>query len=169
MASIKNGDLNFMFMIFVGVILGVAFLNPIADSISASTTDLSVDNETFTMPSANDSIDLTGRNILSTAIVTNATGGEVIAAPNYTIADGVGTNGLISVKLTANDDTDASGYAGQSVNISYNYQPDGSLSTVGERSILNLIILFGALAVLIFGIAQFFGLESFIKLVKGSN
>ena len=163
MASIKNGDLNFIFMIFIGLILAVALLVPSADQISLTTTDDSAVNTTYAMPISASTLELTGRNILNTPVVTNATGGEIITTGNYTIADGTGTDGLISIILTS----DGGIYEGENVNISYTYQPDGSMSTSGSRSILRLVLIFGALAILGFAIVQLFKQESFAKLIKG--
>jgi hypothetical protein len=167
MALTKNGDISFIFMIFMGLILAIALINPIADQIFTNTNDASLVNGTYAMPLANVSIDLAGRNILSTPVVTNATSGVIIASGNYTIADGTGTDGLISVRITSTDAATTSGYAGTNVNISYSYQPDGSMPTSGSRSILNIVLIFGVLGVLMFSITQLYKQESFTKLIKG--
>ena len=55
--------------------------------------------------------------------------------------------------MTVNDT--ASDFAGTSVNVTYNFRPDGYLNNSGARSVSLLIIIFAALALMVFVVAIF--------------
>ncbi len=164
--AFNNNDFFVILTIFIGAIIGATFMLPIGDQVNAQTSTFNTVNLTVTAPAAgNGTLDLVGRELVGTAILNNATSAEtnestyVITGSNFTVATRTGTNGLLTVQLILNDTGEASGWASQSVNITYEYIPDGYVSDSGGRSVTRLIVLFAALALLVFVV---------VLLMKGS-
>ena len=161
MATFK-GDGKMIFTIFIGVIIVVTFMSPISDSIFSQTNTIAIANQTVTAPAVNGTLDLTGRELVGTGIVTNSTGDLVNGGTIATATSA--TSGLRTVQLAINDT--AAGAAGNSVNVSYTYNPDGYLSNTGARSISGVILIIAALAIVVFIILILFGTESTRKLLR---
>ena len=105
----------------------------------------SVVNGTYTMPVNGSTTELLGQNVVGTDyIVTNASDGAYITSGNYTITQGLGSDGQIATLLTA---VDAGNFQSKSVNVSYSYEPDGYVNESAGRAIAGLIIVFSALAI----------------------
>lgn len=143
-----------IFGIFLAALLGAVLLGTISDGTIFPTTTLSNTNETVTAPAVNATLDLTGRTLIFGLEVYNSTNVTPITVPGGILQTGVGTNGLQSVQLTLNDT--AAAYAGQPVNVSYTYQPDGYLQNSGARSLTLLIVIISALAVVVVVIVYLF-------------
>ena len=151
--GILNTDGKAILVAFIGILVAVTFISPIANSVDTQTSIYRVDNATYTVSSTvNGTTDLTGRALITRVAITNAT--EPLDIPSLTLQTGTGTNGLRSVQLL-NNDTSNTDYAGKSVNVSYTYEPDGYLPISGARSVASLIILFGALAIVVFALVSF--------------
>ena len=130
--------------IFVLVVVGLALFQGSAGQVGGAINSATASNTTITMPADGVVLDLEGQNYLSGFVMTNATGGEVVPATNYTIGEGVSTStGVLSVQLTGA----ASTYSGTSVNVSYEYGPDGYISSSGSRGVAGIILIFFALAI----------------------
>ena len=138
---------------FVAIIVGLAMFSGsggIAGTVGDVTTLASIANQTITAPAVGSSVELNGQGVSGTPVVTNQTGGETIPATNYTIAQGLGSDGIIALKYTSL----AGPYAGRKVNVTYTYEPDGYISDSqpGARSITLLIVIFAALAIAAVGL-----------------
>lgn len=156
MASLK-GDGMAIIMVFIGLIIAATFIIPIADSVIGQTATVDVFNSSVTVPANNGTVDLTGRTLVGTATVFNGTNGtaspEALEGKNITIRTAIGSAGLQTVQLFVNDTGEQ--YVGSVVNVTYTYEPDGYLQNSGARSLANLIILFAALAMVVFAIVVF--------------
>ncbi len=109
-----------------------------------------------------------GRELVSGAIITNATEGTILDALNYSLNSSTGSGGLLTVVLVTYDGTIASPNSTGAVNVSYVANPDGFVDgTTGN--IVNLILLFSAIAIMVFVVVVLFmpG-SSFSELVKGT-
>lgn len=152
-----NNDVTVFFAIFIGVILAVVLLSAASDSIFSSTTSLNVTNNTVTAPSTNNSVAVTGRDLTSQTYdiwnLSNGTEGFpflVDTDGNVTLQEEI-INGAKTVTLLVNQN--GSAYSQLPLNITYNFNPDGFVSGTGG-TILALVVLFGALAVLIFVVVK---------------
>ncbi len=152
-----KGDTAAVIGAFIGIIIAIVFLASIATSIVGQTNTITTINETVTAPAVNASLALTGRDYVGSGVVHNATNGTLIPTVNFTFSDGL-VNGAKTVLITTLDG--ASGYAGESINVSYEYGAEGYLADSGSRSIALLIIIFGALAAVIFTLVMFWKSES---------
>lgn len=145
----KRGEMNglgIFLTVFIVVIVGLSLMTAIAQQVGPVTSTTNARNVTYTAPAANATIDLTGQELLSTPVVTNASSGTVVAAGNYTVAEGISTtSGLKSIQYTSTDGI----YQSQPVNISYSYGVDGYITDAGGRAIASLIVLFVALGIAI--------------------
>ena len=155
---------------FIGAIITVVFLGSIADSIFTQTNTFNFTNNTVTAPATNASLTLVGRQVLAgtTPIVSNSTNTSQLNLQDLGVFVETGTvNGLRTVRLTVNQTGNA--FAGTSVNVTYEYEPDGYLRSSADRSIINLVILFGALAILVFGLVVLHKTGSLGKLIGRSK
>lgn len=154
MASLK-GDMKVFFAIFIGSLIAIVFLASISDSIFTQTNTFDRFNETVTAPAVNGTLDLTGRELVGTGIAKNATNitGSDLTNLGVFVQSGTGSNGLLTVQLTLNDTGVA--FAAKSINVSYEYNPDGYLSNSGARSIATVSLIIFALAILMFVIMRF--------------
>jgi len=152
----KNGQIAFVIMLFVGLIITASILPEIANEEELITGSFSVTNQTVTVPATvNGTLDLTGRDLIDEIAITNSTNNTAPVIPvGLSLRRGFGTNGLLSVQLFANDT--ASVDLGESVNISYTYRADGFVGA-GNIAITRLISLFAALAMVVFAIVMLFG------------
>lgn len=155
MASNFSSDGKMIFSIFIGAIITIVFLSSIADSVNLQTNTRSVANETVTSGAVNVSVDVTGRDLIGLAVIKNATNSTAIdlEGTGVNVITGI-NNGIQTVQLIVNDT--GSNFAGQPLNLSYTYNPDGFVTDSGARSIVLLIVIFGALAIVVTVIAFLF-------------
>ncbi len=155
MADFKSNS-AMIFAIFFGAIIATTFIGPIADSVFSQTNTILNSNVTFTAPAVNATLDITGRAVTAgtTPVVLNATNISSLDLQDLgvSVVSGTGTNGLLTVQISVNDT--GSAFAGEDVNVTYTFDPDGFLPDSSSRSITNLIILFSALAVVVFVISR---------------
>lgn len=161
MTSFKM-DGKAILIVTIGALIAVAFIATIADSIFEQTNTINVVNTSVTAPAVNASIDLLGREFISGGNVGNASDNTIIGAIIETGTSA--TTGLRTVRLRINDT--AAGTAGLTVNVSYVANPDGYLSDLSSRAVASLILIFGALAILIFVIVVFMKEGSLGKLME---
>lgn len=129
----------------IAIIVVMTLIPTIATNMSALTTTTTFVNQTVTMPTAGNTLDLNGQAASGITLV-NATGsGEAVPTTNYTIVNYVVKNGALVAQLK----TTTSGYAGKSVNISYTAEPYGYDTNAGGRAIANLVVILAALAIAI--------------------
>lgn len=134
---------------FVTVIVALSlFSGGIASNVNSVTTTRTITNASLGSPSADATQNLEGI-AASSVVVSNATGGEAVPATNYTISNYVvDSTGLLTAQYTQN----AGAYAGQALNISYVYEPEGYATDAGSRAVSSLILIFTALAILVIGV-----------------
>ena len=152
----KNGQIALVIMLFVGLIVTASILPDIANQEELITGSFSVTNETVAIPSAaNGTLDLTGRDLIEQIQISNATSSAINAldVTGLALQRGIGTNGLLSVQLHVNDSGPA--ILGNNVNVSYTYRADGFVGA-GNVAITQLIVLFSALAMVVFAIVVLF-------------
>ena len=159
-----NSDGKMIFAIFIGAIITVVFLGSIADSVFLQTNTFSVSNNTVTAPAINGTLVLEGRELVSgtTPIVRNSSNIDLQNAGVFV------TDGLISGSQTVFLSVNQSGLPNNvtSVNVTYDFQPDGYLKSPSDRSISRLIIILSALAILVFVIVVMIKFGSFGKLLR---
>ena len=161
--GIFETDGKMIFMIFLGAIIATAIIAPIANQVVANTQTITVPNTTVTIPiTANGTLDLQGRALLTTITIGNSTNN--LRDEGYSLRTATSsTTGLRTVQLIANDSRFYT-TGSQSISVSYTADPDGYVSEAGARAITILIVLFSALAILIFVIVMLYK-GSFGKLV----
>ena len=136
-----------LIVLFVGVIVALSlYSGGITSNIGSVTQTRTVStNTTITFPANGVFLALNGQAI-SNLVVTNASGGAVVPATNYTI-----TNYDVSTGTLAGGIKGKSGfYNGQSVNVTYVYEPVGYATDSGSRAMVGLIAVFAALGVVAF-------------------
>jgi hypothetical protein len=149
----KQGQINIGWMVVVGVsiLIGLAFLQIIAQNVYSSTNLKSVVNQSVTLSTATTSnfTDITGwQSTSGTYVITNGT--DNIGATNLTVVERIGTDGLKSVSIQ--DVSVGARWSGKVVNITGSYGPDGYIDSSGGRSITALIVLMTALVILVIAI-----------------
>ena len=128
--------------IIVGLILFQAVASNVEKGTQAVTGVSTATNVSYT-GIAGTPVELVGQELVSTGLVVNSTGGEVIPASNYTIAECVrDSDNLKGICYTAVADT-----VSDDVNISYTYYPNGYIDNAGSRSIAGIIILLTAVGI----------------------
>jgi len=154
MASFKSDGMAIL-LVFVGAIIAITMILPIANQVILNTNDTTrYNNETVACPSsANGTTCAEGRSLITILNISDAQGlvDSAYTAENYTLYTRR-CSGVLSVVLFANDSgfTNCSG-SGGFVNISYIGVPKGYVGNA-SRSIVLLVILFSALAVLVYTI-----------------
>ena len=145
----SKGQINIggILIAFIGVIVGLLLFQAMNPFIGDATgkNSITVENSTTTLPASGSPVDFDGQELIGSATVTNASGGQIVPTTNYTFAEGVGSDG---VKGLIFEGTSGS-YVGQSVNLSYSAYPDGYIDNAGGRSIALLIPIFAALLIMV--------------------
>ncbi len=160
-----NTDGKAIFMIFIGVIITITLLAVIADSTFGVTNIITKTNITVTAAAVNVTLDIPGRELISTIEIYNSSNTtQTLIGQGGSLQTGVGSDGLLSVQLLLNDS--AASFAGEDLNLSYTANPNGYISDGGGRSVTNLIIVFAALAILIFIIVVLIKFGSLGELIK---
>ena len=135
--------------IMVGVILLIAVAQQVGITLDSASYNTSSGDAAYTAPADGETIDLEGQELLSTPLVINGTGDNVVNTANYTIDEGVSvTTGVKTIRYTASGST----YDGDAINISYDYGPDGYVENSGARGMIGMIVVFFALAIAIIAI-----------------
>ncbi len=159
-----KGDGMAIIAIFVGAIIATVLLASIADDVTAQRNTIEITNISVTLDATtNVTVDLEGRELLTLLELYN-TSTTTGACPSCTVATTVSTSsGLLSVTITTND----TGVQGTAYNVSYTANPDGYLSEGTSRNVINLVVLFGALAIFVFVIVVLFATGSLGRIIRG--
>lgn len=157
-----NGQITFVIILFIGLIVTSAMLIDIANQQELITGSFEVNNGTVTVPAINATVDLTGRDLIEEITILNETTVASVDVVGLALQRGIGTNGLLTVQLFANDTSSA--ITGNGVNVTYTYRADGFVGN-GNVAVTRLILLFAALAMLIFAIVMLFK-SPFAELLK---
>ena len=147
----KQGQLGIgtFLMTFIAIITCLALLNGgIYSNIGTMTDKVVKTNQTFTFPTNTTTITLLGQAVESVTVV-NGSNGVAINSGNYTITNRVVSNGQLIATLGGTSSIPNSVFAGQQVNITYTYEPFGYATDAGSRSMIDLIAIFAALAVVV--------------------
>ena len=146
----QMGEMGVVLMVFISVLVGLILFQVIAQTVGDASTTTVADNITYTAVPIGEIIELAGQEYIDGIIVTNATINAaqfVYPSTNYSIGECVGaSSGVKSVCLTVldNDIENAT-----SINVSYNYGPDGYIDSSGGRAMASLIAIFFALAIVV--------------------
>jgi hypothetical protein len=148
------GQIGWVIMIFVGLIITASILPEIANEQELITGLFSIVNGTVAVPAAvNSTTELTGRDLVTELNIVNATSvasGDVVG---LTLQQGFESDGLLHVQLFANDT--ASNILGNNVNVTYTYRQAGFVGN-SNVAVTALITLFAALAMVVFSIVMLF-------------
>ena len=161
-----KSDGTMIFAIFIGAIIVVTFMTPIADRVVESTALQTNTNQTITIAAINATVTLTGRANTSLITIVNATDAKDWSA-NYTVLT-KNSAGVLGIFLKTEQAAGDVGQAGTSANVTYTYKPQGYIEESGGRAITSLILIFAALAIVVFIIVQIFKSEA-LKQVLGMN
>jgi hypothetical protein len=167
--GIFKSDGTAIFAVFIGAIITLVLIGIIADQVTDRTRLATINNATITVPAtANTTLELTGRDLVSRISITNRTNiTSDLLNEGLALEDGIGSNGLKTVRLRTNDSASVFGYLGAAVNVSYTYNPEGSVrDNSGAASITLLITMFSALAIMIFTIVVFVKSGSMGNLIR---
>jgi len=147
-----NKQLYTILSVFIGVIVAVAFFQTIAQNIGDATSTVSLENVTYTAAANSESFYILNYKELTNTIITNATGGEIIASGNYTITNNAidPTTGELSVSITV----DAADYESIDWNITATATPTDYVSGA-SGSILTVILIMIVVGIVIFAIRIF--------------
>ncbi len=161
-----EGDGKAILVGFIGAIIAIVLLASYATDIVGQTSTFSETSKTVTAPAVGGTLDLIGRELFSVATIINASNitGVDLATQGILITDEIGSAGLLTVQMTLN--SSATAWDSQSVNVTYNYKPDGYLNNSGARSINLLVPIFSALAILVFILVMFIKTGSLGKLLR---
>lgn len=142
-------------VLFIGIIVALALFTPIADTTGdmRNLRTATLVNYT-TAATVNESITLVGRELVGSIIVVNASNTSEVWTTNF---DTVSTNtaGSLAILLKT---TDAAGTAGQNASlasVTYTYKPQGYNDSSGSRSIIGIVLVFLALAIMAFVVPGF--------------
>ena len=156
------GMISIIVIVAITLIVGVLLFQVVAQEVGKSTNTITLgltgDNNTIlsaNVPDAIDTkIDLIGQDLIGSATVVNATGGQTATSGNYTVGEHVSaTTGVQSIYFELDDpqftgaNLTASGSVG--LNITYEYGADGYIANSGARAMAALIAIFFALAIVV--------------------
>lgn len=141
-----------LILVFVGIIVALALLSGSYDGIAKSTQSNVLVNGSYTLPANGACKDLVGQELLSSAIVINATNnGPVVTGINNTVSEGISTvDGLKRIRVcTTGTSINGEASSGYPIKVSYTYGGEGYADDSGSRAIIGLIILLAVIAIAI--------------------
>lgn len=140
----KKGELKDgvgpLIIAFVVIIAALAIVPTIFQTVGDTTLTRSIVNATETFGP----VTLLEGQAVSNVLVTNATNGAIVPASNYTIVNYDASTGVLRSYLV---NKTGPWKGGESVNVSYTYEPLGYAKESGTRSVIPLIAIFAALAI----------------------
>lgn len=134
-----------LIMSFIAVIVGITLLLALIPSTSNLTTLSNTYNDSVTA-GMGINVTLTGQKATN-VVPTNQSTGGILPTTNYTVENNVIlTDGTLGSRIRFKEGN----LIGAKVNMSYTYEPLGYADDSATRSIVPLILIFGALAILVF-------------------
>jgi len=133
-------------VVFLTLLVGIILFTAIAQESGKATTLDSYSNVTVTLPASDGSIYLTNIRAISDVVINNESVAGIIPASNYTIENNVVNNGALAVRLTLGPD---SPWSAIDANITGTTQPLTYIPDSGARSMVPLIAIFFALALVV--------------------
>ena len=146
--------LSIIMVAFIGILVAVLLYQAVGPYIGDMTgvNTVTASNVSFTFPENGSTVDLEGQELVGTVVVVNATDGVVVPTSNYTVAEGVGADGVKGIILTAT----AGDFAGVTTNATYVYEVDGYVDDAGARAMVLLIPILAALAIAVLALVPTF-------------
>ena len=145
----KKGQMSIgmIVILFVGIIVAIALFNPIVDTTGQMTNLRTETLFNVTTASVNESVTLTGRELVGAMIVVNASNPSDVWTANF---ETVSTNNLgrLAILLKTTDAAVTAGQDEELASVTYTYKPQGYSDSSGARSIINLVVVFSAIAIL---------------------
>jgi hypothetical protein len=135
----------------VAIIAALALIPTIFQAVGNTTLTRTVSNELHTFGP----VTVLQGQAVSNVVVTNTTDGAEVPASNYTIVNYDVNNGVLRSYLVNKSGI----FGGNSVNVSYTYEPLGYAKESGTRAIIPLIAIFAALAVAVLALIPAFRRE----------
>ena len=144
----KKGEVGVfgLVLIAMAVIVGSVLLTSSAQNVGTMTNTYDSANVSFTLPANNTLTELTPcyQKNVSAVVIYDPTGALVLPSANYTVSQGASSvDGFLATKIILNNVNTT--WAGDPANVSCTYEPFGYVSDSGSRTIVGLIIIFGAL------------------------
>lgn len=133
----SNKQLGIAITAFVLILVGIALIDPIADSVYDARNTYSITNESFAGVNAT-AVALTYDDFEAVSEVRNSSHAVMTVTTDYTV-------GAADGEITVRSGT-GTYYA------DYVYYPDGYVSDSTSRILLNLLVIFFAIGVLAFGV-----------------
>ena len=146
-------------MVLVGVVVCVVLFTSSAQEAVPNTV-LHTANYSVTAPTSNNTLSLTGRELVGDILILNGTNIALTGTSSLNFTAG---SKIIDDDLTVYIETEDAAYAGTSVDVSYTYKPDGYFDSSASRSMINIILIFAALGIAIFTLNQMGVLKLFGK------
>lgn len=140
----RANNVGMIVVLAVSIIIGIVFMVAVADNQAVLNTLESTTNETVTFPDNGSTLTLRGQSLVGTLTAVNASDGGAVPTTNFSTSNFVQSSGGYALVLTNND----ADWNGESVNLSYTYQPIGYNPDSGARGITNLILLFFSFIIL---------------------
>lgn len=167
----KAKSVGMFIILVIGILVGLVFLQATSNSVAEQSTIIYKVNQTITFPTNTTYVTLLGKAVSPSAssanvVAINATGGEVIATANYTISNYYNNNGALEARLYGRPTVSSSVYAGLPVNVSYAYESANYVTDSGSKTVIGLIVLFGALGILGFVIHYLFKSEDMQNILR---
>lgn len=128
---------------FVAIVVGVALFQSSAQNVG-SVTNTNTINSSKTLAVLGSSIYVTECRAISSVALVNVTGGQTVAASNYTVTNNaLDTTGSLSTKITTNDGR----WNNTAVYVQGTCQPPTYDDSTGGRSMATLIVIFFAMTI----------------------
>lgn len=150
-------SVGIVIMVFLTVIVGVILLDAAADEVGRSTSLVTLTNQSYAIGANGTFFNFTGFKNFDNVVIYNYTNESgksandaaieprIILAGNYTIHNNQVVDGAEAVQLELRDAEFASTAYG--LNITATAQPTAYVSDSGARAVINLVLIFFALAV----------------------
>ncbi len=146
----EGNTLGVLIMLFIGIIVALALLGGMFEPVGDMTNIRTATNVTVTSAAAAaGTVTLPGRVNTSSLIVVNMTGDEPgeVWTVNFSISN-TDSNDRLAILLVTDAAAVTAGQNGTSVGVSYTYEPEGYNSDSASRSMIDLVLIFAALAIL---------------------
>lgn len=147
MATVKTmGVLGTILMVFIAVIVGISLLRATADNVDEIVNTNTITNESFT-GNIGQYVSLGFDDWASVQGVRNHTGATLAANTDYVVNL---TGGSINITVAGNNSDASTTYYAD-----YTFYPDNYVKNAPARTITNLVLIFGALAIIGVGFLAF--------------
>lgn len=152
----KRGQVGAFVTLAITAIVVLVLIPTIAQYVG-QTTETGTITYQVTPAAASASIDLTGQEYMSTATVVNESD-AFDCSGNVSIAEGVSPRTGTKRIIMTSDATISSIYC-STLNVSYDYAPEGYIDDAGGRGLAGLIVIMAALALAVVVVGQATGKE----------